>query len=116
MRSGTIDKVILAHRTWRQRLTAAIKDGVSVYSVQETSLDTSCELGAWLYSLPVELRRSELGSEIQRLHAEFHKEAARILDLALRGEQHAAVQALQLNGKFRQTSGRLTVLLKRWRD
>jgi hypothetical protein len=50
------------------------------------------------------------------LHAEFHKEAARILAPALAGHKSEAEAAIALGSRFSKTSADLTLALAGWRD
>ncbi len=113
--SESIDKALSAHGLWKQRLLAAITNGSCEFSVAQVQVDNRCEFGKWFYSLPQDFRNSEQGVLIQRLHAEFHAEAARVLGLALAGRKNDATQALVLGSYYTKISGQLSMALTEWK-
>jgi hypothetical protein len=110
-----IDKALLAHGTWKRRLLDAVQSGKSDFSVNQVQVDNRCEFGKWLYGLPSEVRESAIGKEIQAVHADFHTEAARILDMALKGQRAPALEALELQSKYAAISGRLALAMQKWK-
>jgi hypothetical protein len=110
--SEQITKALTAHGAWKHRLNQAIAAGTSEFTVVQTQADNRCDFGRWLYSLPADLRSTNLAINIQRLHAAFHAEAARILDLALRGQKQEALKALESSGAYSHTSGQLVLALR----
>lgn len=112
--SEQIDKALLAHGAWKYRLTLAVEKGASEFNVSQTQVDNRCDFGRWYYSLPVDLRSTEVGKKIQTLHAEFHREAARVLDLATHGNKTQALKALEPGGPYAEISGHLALTLRQW--
>ena len=112
--SDQINKALLAHGAWKQRLQSAVAAGASEFVVVHVETDNRCDFGKWFYGLPTGLRATNTAGKIQALHAEFHKEAARILDLALKGKKDQAQQALGPGEKFSLSSGQLALALKQW--
>lgn len=110
-----IDKALAAHGAWRQRLITVIATGNSDVQAAQVQVDNACAFGKWFYSLPPEIRSAEVCAKIQKLHADFHKEAARILGLALTGKKAEAEKAMAFGGLFMDISGKLSVALTRWK-
>ncbi|HPH98493.1 MAG TPA: CZB domain-containing protein [Anaerolineaceae bacterium] len=110
-----IDKALLAHGAWKQRLSSAINSGSSDFQVTQVQVDNLCEFGRWFYSLPEANRTSAGCQKIQKLHADFHAEAARILDLAITGRKDEAVAALAPGSRFTSLSGQLMMALNQWK-
>lgn len=115
--AGEIEKALQAHGMWKHRLQAAIETGKTEHSVGTVKVDNACAFGKWLYSLPASEQGSETWKTVQKLHASFHEEAGRILDLALTNRKTEAVTALTDNtGRFATSSEELTTILLKWRE
>lgn len=112
--SDQINKALLAHGAWKQRLQSVVDVGTSEFSVSQVQVDNHCDFGKWFYGLPTGLRSTDHAGKIQTLHAEFHKEAARILDLALQGKKDQVQKALGQGEKYSLASGQLALALKQW--
>jgi methyl-accepting chemotaxis protein len=81
------------------------------------ALDHQCEFGKWLYDIPAADRPAELWEKVRKLHADFHKEAGRILHLAVNGNpKEALVLVEDLRGSFITTSIELTNTLQAWKQ
>jgi hypothetical protein len=107
---------IAAHGTWKSRLKEAIHSGKSVASVATVRADHKCEFGGWLQTLSAAEKKQPECQQVQALHTQFHREAARTLKLALAGKREAAEQAMALDGPFARSSSALTVSLMAWRQ
>ena len=112
--SDQINKALLAHGAWKQRLQSAVSAGASEFSVAQVEVDNRCDFGKWFYGLPAGLRSTDAAGKIRTLHAEFHEEAARILGLALQGKKDQALKALGQGEKYSLASGQLALALKQW--
>lgn len=110
-----IDKALAAHGAWRQRLIDAIGSGKCEIAVGQAQLDNVCAFGKWFYGLPPASRSAEVCAKIQKLHADFHKEAGRILGLALAGKKTEAEKAIQFGTPFMDISGKLSLALNQWK-
>jgi methyl-accepting chemotaxis protein len=110
-----INKAMAAHNAWKQRLLDAIQTGRSEHDPAKVSKDNQCDFGKWLYSLPPAVQRTEHWQNVRALHAEFHKEAGRVLELALAGRQAEARQSLEHGGEFTRRSAALIEALMRWK-
>jgi len=109
-------KAMAAHSAWKQRLQEAVRTGRSEFQPADVAKDNQCEFGKWLHSLPLDLRQTEHYQEVRSLHAEFHKEAARVLELALAGRRAEAQQSLDHGGSYARCSAELIKALNRWKQ
>lgn len=110
-----IDKAIAAHATWKVRLRKAIADGKSDFSPTVVSVDNQCEFGKWLYSLPANDQEGQDWKNVREHHAKFHKEAGKVLWLALAGKKAEADTGLANGSPFAKISVELTSALMRWK-
>lgn len=110
-----MNNAIGVHGLWKQRLRLAIMSGKSEFSVEQVRVDNLCEFGKWLYTVSAQEKNGEQFSIVQNLHASFHREAARILDLALNGKSAEATNAMADTGLFAVTSLKLTSEMMKWK-
>lgn len=110
-----LNNAIAAHGRWKARLKQAIELSKSEWKAEAVRADKLCDFGNWLYSCSAAEMASERWKKVRDLHAEFHKEAARILTLALRGQKAEAQAALALGSHFSKNSADLTLALVDWR-
>jgi hypothetical protein len=112
-----IEKAIASHGAWRTRLGQAIVSGTADVDLARVKRDDLCELGKWLYREADSIdRRSATYVRVRQLHAAFHLETARVLELAIQGRQADAEAAMALRTPFASTSAALTAALAAWRD
>lgn len=112
----SIENALNAHSKWKVRLLDAIKESKSDFKVEEVQKDNACEFGKWLYSLSDSDRKVAESLNIKELHANFHKEAATILELAVNGKKTEALAKMDFGGGYRQITGKLVVALTKWKD
>ncbi|MFO8074629.1 MAG: CZB domain-containing protein, partial [Egibacteraceae bacterium] len=105
-----VEAAIAAHGRWKGRLAEASRTGQSDVDVATASRGDACEFGKWLSNEP----RTPVIEEVSEMHATFHREAGRVLDLALRGERTAAQRELELGSAFTDISARLTSRMVAW--
>lgn len=104
---------IAAHGAWKERIRAVIETGrCDGFSPEVVELDSYCDLGQWIYAETPQ--RSSHPATIKRLHAEFHKVAARAVALALQGRVSEAERLLLADGDFTRASSALTAALLKW--
>lgn len=108
-----ISNGIGAHGLWKGRLLRIIEGEKTDLTVEKVQVDNACPFGKWLHGLPPS-ERPRIWSEIQALHADFHKEAAHVLGLALQGKKEDAKHEMAENGTFMARSGQLTNAMLRW--
>lgn len=113
--SEEINKAIAAHGIWKGRLQEAIATGKSSWTVEQVRTDTACDFGRWLLSLPQSELASARGAQVREMHAEFHRQAAMVLALALGGDQRGAQQAIASHSEFSNLSAKLTLTLMEWK-
>lgn len=107
---------IAAHGMWKQRLIDAINTGKSAWTPATVQLDNQCEFGKWLHSCPPSQRSPAHYAKIKELHALFHQEAAKVLELALKGKKSAAETAISATSKYREYSAALTREMMAWKS
>ena len=106
-----IDKAIGAHGAWKQKLIEVTEGHHSDLKVETVRADDACEFGKWLYSLPSSARTTEAGKRVHSLHADFHKTAADVLELALAGRKEETHAALSRGSQFALLSSKLTLAM-----
>jgi methyl-accepting chemotaxis protein len=111
-----IDSALNSHSLWKERLQEAITKGQSEFQVTVVKRDNACQFGKWLYGIPEEEKSSQEYKNIRSLHAEFHRIAGEILELALNGDTEEALNKLESGGSYQRISGRLVLVLNKWRD
>lgn len=107
---------VAAHGMWKARLKDAIEHGSSEFSPATVARDDQCEFGRWIHGgIDPGARLSPHYTEVRRLHAEFHRIAGRILDLAVTGRTAEAHEQLGVSGEFAHASAQLTREVTAWR-
>lgn len=117
VRSMDIQKISMAigaHGLWKSRLREAIERGCSEHVVEEICCDDSCDFGRWLYALSGVEQAGTDWKKVRELHAEFHKETAVVLAMALAGRKAEAGTALGAESNYVQTSLLLTAAMMDW--
>jgi hypothetical protein len=113
--TSQIERGIAAHARWKYRLFDAVNTGKSESTVQGTRSDDQCEFGKWLASLSPSERSSEHCEKVTTLHAEFHKAASEVLELALSARKEEAEAAIALGSSFSLISSNLTMAMSAWK-
>jgi hypothetical protein len=111
-----IINAIGAHGNWKQRLRRAIETGNNDFTVEKIKVDNQCDFGKWLHSLSSDEKKSSHWLKIQQLHAKFHIEAARLLELAAQGKQKEAEDAMAIGNDFTRISCELTMAMVKWKS
>jgi len=112
-----IQKAIAAHSSWKSRLRAAIDTGKFDVPPAVIKVDNQCEFGKWLYGpdfSAAEKLTQNYRSAVD-LHAQFHKEAAQVVEWATSGQKDLADKAMGLEGSYTKASSALTRELVKWR-
>jgi hypothetical protein len=111
-----IQAAVGAHAQWKFRLNAAIEQGTSDFVVGTVRKDDQCPFGKWLhYEIAAGLKAAGHYRAVKELHATFHLEAAKVLELAVSGKKEQAKAAMDLRSPFSETSFALTRAMKEWR-
>ncbi len=114
---NTREKIIAEitnHGKWKGHLIQAIQTGESKFDPVIIKTDNQCSFGKWLYQNVDELQKSPHYQTVRQLHAQFHVEAARILEIALKGQADEALLALAPNKKYGKLSTMLTSEMTKW--
>lgn len=109
-----ITKGIAAHGLWKQRLIDAIKTGQSEWTPDVVCQDNQCEFGKWLYACSADEKAHPHYEKIRGLHADFHRSAAVVLELALNGKAKEAEEKISDNSEYKDTSSQLTREMMNW--
>lgn len=100
-----VDNAINAHTMWLIRLRKSINQGSSEFKPETVKPDNNCEFGKWFYSeLAKTHQNTPIYAEIKNLHARFHKQAAAILELALKGKKKEAEMEMEATSEFKKLS------------
>ena len=110
-----IDAAIASHELWKKRLHSAIETGGSEWVPRTVKADNQCDFGRWLYGCSSEVKASPRYDVIKHRHAQFHVEAGRILDIALRGHRSHAVAEMAEGGRYAEISASLIDDLLNWK-
>lgn len=112
-----IDKAIGAHGMWKTRLKQGIATGKFDTPVDTIRVDNQCAFGKWLYgsSLVPGDKTSNHYKNVKDLHAEFHRTAAKVAELALAGKKVQAEQMLSMQGEYSAISAKLTTAMMNWK-
>jgi len=105
-----------AHAQWKNRLMEAVNKGESEWTVEKVKKDNECSFGQWLYNLPYEMKTGDDYEKVKELHAEFHKTAGEILQMALSGKKEEAMKKLEYGGGYGSISGKLVFALNNWKE
>jgi hypothetical protein len=110
-------KAIAAHGAWKMRLNDAISTGTSDVTAADVAPDNKCAFGKWLYGpeFPAAEKASPVYRDVVKLHAEFHKEAATVLRMALAGQKDQATAAMGIGSGYSRASSSLVKTLTTWR-
>lgn len=109
-----ITAAIAAHHAWMGRLRTAAEYGRSSVDVETTAKEDVCPIGIWLTrDISPALKARPLYARSRTLHAQFHKEAARVLGLALARDPRAKSELAE-GGAFAHVAGELRRTLYDW--
>jgi len=113
-KTAKIQAAVAAHFEWFYHIKVAIASGHSDFKPEIVSADNRCVFGKWVYSdMRALCLNDQLYNEIQEIHAEFHRKAGAILDMALRGDKDVATQEIAIGGELASLSGKLALILRR---
>jgi hypothetical protein len=112
-----LQQAIAAHASWKARLRNAISTGKLEVAIGTVKADDQCEFGKWLYGreLSAAEKQSEHYITVKQLHAQFHREAATVAELATTGKKDAAEKALGTGSSYQTASSALTEAMTKWR-
>jgi Chemoreceptor zinc-binding domain len=110
-----ITKAIGAHGVWKMRLRTAIESGKADANAADVAKDNACPFGQWLYgaAVPPAARASADYAAVRKLHADFHKCAAKVIECVGHGDK-AKADTLMAND-YHKVSGDLTSAMLKWK-
>ena len=112
-----VQAAVVAHARWKGHLHQAIDTGSSDFRAEVVKQDNQCDFGKWLYGAgETSFPAAANYEEIRTLHAEFHREAAAVLALALAGRGKEAQAAMEVGSGFGKVSAHLVTTLTRARS
>lgn len=111
-----IKSAVAAHGMWKARLRNAIDKGVLEIPVATIKVDNQCAFGKWLYgaSITQGVRSTKEYQSVKEAHAEFHRVAARVAELAQAGNKAEANAYMEMGGEFSKASVKLTRSMMDW--
>lgn len=109
-----ISTAIASHSLWKKRLLNAIESGESEWTPGTVRPCNLCEFGKWLDDVPDKFR-GDCYDEVVHLHAAFHREAARILEMALTKDQEAAHTLVRSGSVYARLTLTLVAALASWK-
>ena len=112
-----IEKGIGVHGMWKARLRRAIETGKFDASIDTIRKDNHCDFGKWLYGSTLSDidKASNSYKTVRDLHEEFHRTAAKIVDLALSGKKDEASKMISHDGEYALISSILTAKMMEWK-
>jgi hypothetical protein len=110
-----IDAALASHEFRKGWLASVIESGSSEWGPQTVKADNHCDLGRWLYACPPEEKAMPHYDVVKHLHAQFHIEAGRILDIALRGDRDNAIAEMAEGRRYAEISAALIAELLNWK-
>jgi Chemoreceptor zinc-binding domain len=110
-----IDAAFASHELCKAWLASVIETGSSECGPQTVKADNQCDLGRWLYACSPQEKATQHYKVIKHLHAQFHMEVGRILDIALRGDRDNAIAQTAEGGRYAEISASLIAELLKWK-
>ena len=110
-----IKAAIGVHGMWKTRIRSATATGMSEWNPDFVSSSHNCDFGKWLDSFPEAAKHADY-KKVFALHADFHKEAARVLGMALNGHKGDAEKAIAMGSDYEKLTVGLTKAMMEWRD
>ncbi|MDX2471136.1 MAG: CZB domain-containing protein [SAR324 cluster bacterium] len=111
------DQINLAvgiHGLWKSRITDAINTGKSEWEPAFVTPCGNCDFGKWLDGLDEENKTEEF-QKVYAIHSDFHKEAGRILAMALDGKKSDAEAAVDEGSEYQKLTSSLTLAMMGWK-
>jgi hypothetical protein len=108
-----IDAALAAHDKWKTHFDAAVTLGARMVEVMNVRQDDRCRIGSWLHGTS-ELKAHRGFRKVVTLHARFHREASKALQLALAARKDEARKLMGEGSVYCRTSADLTRALESW--
>ena len=115
--NSQVSNALAAHKKWKDRLKQAIHTGRTEFQLEVVKTDDQCDFGRWLYhDVPQEIRQTPTYKTVVQLHADFHLETARVLEMALKGRTVEAERAIGTGSEWSNISFKLSSKLLSWQN
>ncbi|OGH00159.1 MAG: hypothetical protein A2600_13640 [Candidatus Lambdaproteobacteria bacterium RIFOXYD1_FULL_56_27] len=108
-----IANAVGAHGLWKARILEAIDKGTSDWTPEQVYPNNNCAFGKWLEGF-VPLEKEDHYKKVYALHTDFHKEASRVLGLALAGKKEEAGKAVENGTTYGELTRNLTMAMMAW--
>lgn len=117
MNRQELNNAISEHAIWKYHLGTLVQSGKTGMTSGKFK-DSECAFGKWLCGSDVvaEQKCSEHYRKVRELHADFHRVAVNVAELAAKGDKTEAEESLQFGGEFTTVSSRLVEAMIKWRD
>jgi hypothetical protein len=111
-----IERAIGDHALWKARFKSVLETKVPMTSIDSAAKDDRCDFGDWLHgaALSSEEKSSLRFLNVDRLHSEFHLEAAQFLALAVADNHQEALASIAPGGMFHEASAKLISAMLEW--
>ena len=105
---------ISAHIDWRMKLSNYVANPDNSLNPDHVCKDNNCALGKWIYGDGQEINKvdSSLYGNLKDSHAQFHKIAANIIQLANAGNKNEVNRLLAHGGEYMKISDRTVQLIE----
>lgn len=103
---------LAAHAAWMTRLREFIY-GSGHLDAETVARDDACEIGRWLNGEGAKYGNLSDYQHARRIHAAFHRRAARVVIMVERGRRQEAAADLATGGELRRLSGVLAQTFNR---
>jgi hypothetical protein len=110
-----ISNAIGAHGVWKMRLRTSIDSGKADGDPVGVGKDNYCAFGKWLHgsTISATARASADYATVTKLHADFHKCAAKVLGHVQHGQREQANSIMTT--EYTKVSFDLTAALRKWK-
>ena len=110
-----ITRAISAHGAWKRRLTTALTSGAHAENAATVAKSDVCAFGRWLKDTSPSATDAAVHQASEALHAQFHRQAAEVLQLITAGDLARARSSMEPGGGFSEASRELTKKMIEWR-
>lgn len=100
------DEAIVAHAEWKLKLTLYLQ-GEGKLDPSVIRQDNQCKLGKWIYSDGRKYQNETAYEELRRLHADFHRCAACVVESVDQGNKAEAKQQIAPESEYSTVSAKV---------
>ncbi|KAB8039947.1 hypothetical protein GCL60_06710 [Silvanigrella paludirubra] len=105
------DDAVKAHTAWKVKLFNYLKNPDKSLDHNIVCKDNVCDLGKWIYKVENKFSTNKNYLKLKSIHADFHKEAANIVQRIDNGEKINETDITGNNSKFNTLSNEIVSLL-----